>query len=96
MEFLFCQFLMFMYLIYVELPFHGRFLTFVMHILNVFIARMGLLCKQIRLMPWMILILYYMDIVNRIISITIVSFLPKQNKDEIKTPNKILNISTHF
>ena len=60
-----------MYLIYVDSPFHDCFMTFVMYILDVFIARMGLRCKKIPLMPWLIFILYYMDIVNRIISITI-------------------------
>ena len=39
MGFLFCQFLMFMYLIYVDLPFHGCFITFVMYILDAFTVR---------------------------------------------------------
>ena len=61
---------MFMYLIYVDLPFLDCVMTFVMYALDVYIARPGLRCKQIRLMPW--LILYYIDIVNKISSITIV------------------------
>ena len=63
---------MFISLIYVDLPFHDCSMTFVMYVLDVLTARMGLRCKQIGLIPWLILILYSMDIVNRIISITIV------------------------
>ena len=37
---LFCQ-LLFMYLIYVDSPFHDCFMTFVMYISDVFIAQMG-------------------------------------------------------
>ena len=42
MVFLFCQFLLFVYFIYVDSLFHDSFMTFLMDILDVFIARMGL------------------------------------------------------
>ena len=44
-SYLFCQFLMFMFFIYVDSLFHDCFMTFLMHILDVFIAQMGLRCK---------------------------------------------------
>ena len=37
-----------MYIIYVNSPLYDCFMTFVMYILDGFIARMGLRCKQIR------------------------------------------------
>ena len=55
-----------MYLIYVDLPLHECFMTFAMYILDVFIPQIGLWS---RVMPWLILILYYIHLVNRIISI---------------------------
>ena len=39
------QFLLFMYFIYVDSPFHNCFMTFEMYILDLFIAQMGLRCK---------------------------------------------------
>ena len=38
---------MFVYLIYIDLPFHDRFMTFVIYILDVFIAQMGLRCNVV-------------------------------------------------
>ena len=40
---------MFIYLIYVDLPFHGCFTTFLKYVLDVFIAQMGIWFKQIPL-----------------------------------------------
>ena len=45
MVFLFCQFLLFVYFIYVDSLFHDSFMTFLMDILDVFIAHMGLPCN---------------------------------------------------
>ena len=61
---------MFAYLIYIDLPFHDRFMTFVIYILDVFIAQMGLRCNVVVNFDF---ILY----VIKIISITIVKFLLK-------------------
>ena len=42
---IFCQLFMFMYLIYIDSPFHDYFMTFKMCIIDVFIAGVGLRCK---------------------------------------------------